>query len=211
MTNEETTTEVVFQFFTFNEVIALIVGALRGRADFYDEEIKAEDLKGAGDRGKVASLHWGAKEMRDIADVVSRMPEGEPREVSLSVPAFISDIDNFDDEPEEAAHGVLAGITDDDNPQYLPHPPVDLGTMTVEQLREAFPGVTFTDFASYEGEQTEDEAVDAAFEAPDDEPEDEEADNFGTEFEEESLTEEEPQSRQAAIWAARLAPEDDPE
>lgn len=65
--------------FSFNEVVALVVSAMEGKADGFDLEAKAEEVKGAGSRDRIAQLRFAEREFRALASVISQLGPRETR------------------------------------------------------------------------------------------------------------------------------------
>lgn len=66
-------------FYTYlpEDIKQLVSAALLGKAAEWDDEARAEDLKGAGSPAYSAMLHWGSKQVREIAAVVASLEVGE--------------------------------------------------------------------------------------------------------------------------------------
>lgn len=73
------TTPTVEHTFTPEEIKDLAVELLLETNAAWDEEIAAENNKGAADRGKIAALRWGKERMVELAVLVANIPLSETR------------------------------------------------------------------------------------------------------------------------------------
>ena len=63
--------------YSHEEVLSLVCGALMGKAEQWDAEAAAEMQKGAANTTMVGTLRWGANQLREFANIVIHLPEGE--------------------------------------------------------------------------------------------------------------------------------------
>ena len=82
---DEVEMESYYHFFDHSELVELFAAALEGRAGTWEEDAKTEELKSAANQGKIGMLGWGAKQLRQLAEVFRRIPDGEIRERPIPV------------------------------------------------------------------------------------------------------------------------------